>query len=252
MLAGFYSIASGMLVSQRKLEVLGNNLVNSQTPGYHAQRVVASTFEEQLAMRLEDYNTGAVGDVNPIAIVETVSTQFQSGNLQDTGRNMDLAINGYGYFQVQGDAGITYLTRNGQFDVDEQGYLILPNLGRVLSSDGQLIQVGDTNFSVSEEGDVYSSEGEIVGTIRPMMPPNNEDDMVQYGNGVFGVPAGTALVDQADSTILQGRLELSNVDLTTEQTMLLEAQNSFTACSTALQIYDQLNQRAATSVASIN
>ncbi len=249
MLGGYYTIASGMMVQQRKIEVQGNNMVNSQTPGFHAQRVVSSPFEQELVSRIEEGNTRVIGNANPITIVETVSTQFQTGNLKNTDRSMDVGINGQGYYAIPGADGVTYLTRNGGFDVDQQGYLVLPDVGRVQGANGP-IQVGDTNFTVMDDGTVYNSQGQIAGTLQAVLPPEGTE-LTQYQNGLFGVAAGTQLEAQEGTGFMQNYLELSNVDLNREYTMLMEAQSSFAACSTALQIIDQINQKSAAQIASL-
>ncbi len=248
MLGGYYTIASGMMVQQRKLEVQGNNMVNSQTPGFHAQRVVASAFEQELVSRIEHRNTETIGNANPITIVETVSTQTQTGTLKQTGRSMDVAINGGGYYAIPGADNVTYLTRNGGFDIDDEGYLVLPDVGRVQGTNGP-IQVGDTNFTVRGDGTVLNSEGETAGTLQTVLPPEGTE-LTQYNNGLFGVPSDTQFETQTAS-FMQNYLELSNVDLNREYTMLMEAQSSFTACSTALQIIDQINQKSAAQIASL-
>ncbi len=249
MLTGYYSIASGMLAQQRKLEIQGNNLVNAQTPGYHAQRAITTSFEEELAKRLEPRATGAIGSVNPITIVERKDTLFQSGDVKQTDRNMDVAINGYGYFNIQGeDENRTYLTRNGQFDIDEQGYLILPQTGRVLGTNNTPIQVGDTNFEVKEDGSVYTSAGALAGNLLVTELPETAE---QYENGLFGIPAGAQAQPVQGTGFVQGSLELSNVDLNREYTMMIEMQRGFQACSTALQLIDQIDQKAASQIANI-
>lgn len=249
MLGGFYTIASGVMVQQRKLEVQGNNLVNSQTPGFHAQRVVASAFSDELATtRLEYRNTEEIGPTHPIAVVDTVSTIMTSGDIRETERKMDVAINGMGYYRVQGD-GTTYLTRNGGFDVDEEGYLVIPELGRVQGEGGE-IQVGDTAFTVMDDGTVHNSEGEEVGRLATYTTPDGVN-LTQYPNGNFGVPDGAELQQQEDVQFMQGSLEYSNVDQNREMTMLMAAQSSFVSCSTALQIIDQINQKAAQQIASL-
>ena len=140
MLSGYYTIASGMLSNQRNLDAIGNNLVNSQTPGYRGERVVNSAFEMELMTRREATGNEVLGDgVGQVAaIVDDSVTMFQSGLLKDTGRNLDVSINGSGFFNIAAADGTTYLTRNGGFDIDEEGYLILPGYGRVLGQNGEI------------------------------------------------------------------------------------------------------------------
>lgn len=247
MLAEYYTIASGMLAQQRRLEVQSNNLVNSQTPGYHAQRVITSSFEEELARRLEPGASAIIGTANPMTIVEQLETLFQSGDVKDTGRNMDVAINGQGYFNIQGDDGQLYLTRNGSFDVDEEGYLILEGVGRVQGENGNLL-VGDTGFTIYADGTVLNSDGNTVGNLMVTEFPENP---IQYNNGMFGAEDGAQTNQVENVSFIQGSLELSNVDLNREYSMVIEAQRSFQACSSALQIIDDIDQKAASQIASI-
>ena len=176
MLAGYYTIASGMLTRQRELDTIGNNLINVQTPGYRADRLLITSFEQELLTRQEKYNTQTLGNGKAATsgVVDDVVSLFHSGTLQETGRTMDLAINGEGFFQVRGEDGAAYLTRNGQFDIDQQGY-----------------------------------------------------------------------------TILQGKIERSNVDMNQEMTTLIESQRGFQACSSALQTIDALNRKAASQIAAL-
>ena len=76
MLEGFYTAASGMLMQQRTLDVLTNNIVNAKTPGYRANRVVSTTFEQEFMTRLEQQNTGRIGVGAPIRVVAEVPTRF--------------------------------------------------------------------------------------------------------------------------------------------------------------------------------
>ena len=136
MLRGFYTAASGVLMQERTLNVLTNNLVNARTPGFRASRVVSTTFEDEYLVRLEKGASGAIGTGAPVRIVSDVPTLFDPSSLEETGRPYDLAINGEGFFNIlttdaQGNER-QYLTRNGNFDVDEEGMLVLRGHGQVL------------------------------------------------------------------------------------------------------------------------
>ena len=251
MLSGFYTIASGMMAQQKKLDTEGNNIVNSQTPGYRTQRVVATPFEQELYTRIEPGATTAVGYQTPIAVVKNITTRFNVDNIKSTDRNMDLAIDGNGYFTIQGTDGQRYITRNGGFNVDSQGYLELPDYGRVLGVGNQPIHVGDTKFSVLSGGTVMTSSGQQAGTLLLTTPAANAE-LTQYANGMFVAPAGAPSgAAGAGVSLRQKSLESSNVDLNREYSMLMEANSSFKSCSSALQILDQLNEKAAAQIASV-
>lgn len=249
MLSGYYTIASGMLSNQRNLDAIGNNLVNSQTPGYRGERVVNSAFEMELMTRREATGNEVLGDgVGQVAaIVDDSVTMFQSGLLKDTGRNLDVSINGSGFFNIAAADGTTYLTRNGGFDIDEEGYLILPGYGRVLGQNGE-IQVNTSDISFLSDGTIQNADGEEIATLA-ITAPADYATLTRNDNGMFTSEA--QLPAAADFEISAKRLELSNISMNQEMTNLLDAQRAFQSCSSALQIVDALNRKAAQQIAAL-
>ncbi|HET8870950.1 MAG TPA: flagellar hook protein FlgE [Aquabacterium sp.] len=115
---GFQQGLSGLNVSSRNLEVIGNNVANSGTYGAKASR---AEFADMYAAAL----TGAgANNVGIGAMVSSVSQQFTQGNITTTDNPMDLAINGNGFFQVTDGNKPTMYTRNGQFKVDRNGFIV--------------------------------------------------------------------------------------------------------------------------------
>ena len=103
MLRGFYTAATGILMQQRKINVLTNNVANAETPGYRASRVVSSTFQQELMTRLEGSNTENIGSNAQIQVVSEVPTRFDPSSLEETGRPLDFALEGEGFFNVQAE-----------------------------------------------------------------------------------------------------------------------------------------------------
>lgn len=246
MLRGFYSAASGMLVQQRNLNVISNNLTNSQTVGYRAQRVMQDTFDQELVTRYENGEYTKIGDASQTAVVQTVETNFNESSIYETENPFDMAILGDGYFTVESDDGQTFLTRNGCFDIDSEGYLVLEDVGRVQGENGD-IYVGGSAFNMDEVGNIYDIDGNYSGRMLISQPAENSE-MVKSTNGLFL----TDNVTQVDNpTLMQNGYERSNVDMNDEYTRLIEAQAAFKACSTAISTIDALNQKSASSIASI-
>ena len=125
MLTGFYTAASGMFMQQRTLNVLANNMANAATPGFKAERVVSTTFEQELLTRQERGNNGLLGKGSPVRLVQDVPSLFDPSLLKETNRPMDIAINGEGYFNIKSADEQQYMTRNGNFDIDDEGFLVL-------------------------------------------------------------------------------------------------------------------------------
>src|SRR4051812_43157611 len=125
MLQAMFSGVSGLQAHQTKMNTIGNNISNVNTVGFKSGRV---SFHDQLSQTLHAAAAptgGGAGGVNPaqvglgvaLASIDTILTQ---GNLQSTGKNTDLAIQGDGYFMVSGGQGVQY-TRDGSFDMDSSG-----------------------------------------------------------------------------------------------------------------------------------
>lgn len=246
---GFYTVASGMLTRQHELDTIGNNLSNMQTPGYRADRVVTSAFEMSLMKRYDKDGATVLGDGTgyPITVVSDEVSDFSNGTINPTGRVLDMALSGEGFFNIQGQDGTTYLTRAGQFFVDDQGYLALPGMGRVLGQAGP-IQVKSENIVVREDGEIFGPDGAALGRLRITAPVDNTT-LVKMGNGAYTAPQGAA--DAQNVLVYQGSIEMSNVNMNQEMTNLIAVQRAFQACSSALQIIDGIDRKAATQIASI-
>lgn len=246
MLAGFYTIASGLLTRQREIDTIGNNLVNLQTPGYRADRLLVTSFDQELLTRMEANGNQVLGTgvSSTSAVVDEVVSLFQDGTVKATNRSLDMSLSGAGFFNVQGEDGTVYLTRNGQFDLDEQCYLTLPGYGRVRGQNG-LLQVGSENFSVEADGMIFGDDGQMLDSLLVTVPPDGTS-LLKLDNGMFQFPPNVQGQLATDYTVNQNSLELANTDMNRELTYLMEAQRGFQSCSSALQIVDALNRKAVT------
>lgn len=247
MLSGFYKAAAGMLQQQRSINVLSNNMINARTPGFRTERVTSTTFESELMRRIEDGNTGALGTTSSTTIIDNVTTNFDASYLENTDRALDFAINGNGFFNIQGEDK-TFLTRNGSFDVDSEGYLILKGVGRVLGKNGAL-KVGSSNFKLEKDGTIYNADERKIGTLLITNPDTTK--LEKYANGMYAVTDNQDNQILRDANVLQNSTERSNVDLNRELTLIMEAQRSFQACSTLLKEIDQVNQKTVNQIASL-
>ena len=126
MFSGFYTAASGMLMNQRSLNMAANNIANVKTSGYKPKRLVKTTFDQQLVREMNGRTEG-LGQGSTISVGTREMTTHGQGPIEDTGKTYDLAINGDGFFVIQGENG-QYLTRNGHFTRDDEGNLMLPGV----------------------------------------------------------------------------------------------------------------------------
>lgn len=248
MLSGFYTAASGILTRQNEINTIGNNLTNINTPGYKAERVIIGTFEQELAVRLQGQSVTALSEsMATSAIVADVQTIFSDGLMKETGRNIDIAFDGEGFFEIAGSNGEQYLTRNGQFDIDAEGYLILPSIGRVQGENGD-IQVNTDQITVSPQGVITDANGSVIDTLT-LLTPTDGSTLRRYDNNMYVLENGEIV--EASGEVMQGIIELSNVDMNAEMANLIAAQRGFQNCSSALQIIDELNSMAISKLGSL-
>jgi len=239
MLSGFYTAGSGILNQQRNVNIIGNNIANNQTAGYRARRMVSTTYEHNFLTRFENGKYTRIGEGDPAVYTEEVETNYTESFLKETENPYDMALVGRGYFNVAGNNG-TYLTRNGNFNIDPEGYLILDGVGRVQGRNGDL-RVGGSDFTVTPRGLVYNSDGVYIDRILVTAPAEGSE-VRKFDNGMF-VAAETEDVDMP--TVYQNQLEQSNVDMNEEYTGLIESQRALQACASALKMVDKINEKAA-------
>ncbi len=177
MYQGFYNLTSGMLTQSRNLNVISNNMVNIQTPGYKKDKMVSTTFQEEMlyrtGRRYKD-NPEPIATTSKIRSADRTYVSYEQGSFDMTEGTLDFALSSPGFFCIETPQGVRY-TRNGSFQVDDEGYLSLNNVGRVLGKDGP-IAITNENFAVSNQG---------VISVR-IQPEASDEDGDDYGYDVEG------------------------------------------------------------------
>lgn len=245
MVRGFYSAAAGVFTQQKALNTVSNNITNAGTAGYKAQSTIESSFGEHLINRISELDSVARNNIGPGAFMTVNSseyTDFTQGSLQGTDRPVDMAINGNGFFLVESETYGPVLTRNGQFEIDSDGDLYLPGVGKVLNDGEDTINLESANFTVSPTG-VISIDGEEADTLYIAVP--SEDTVLKsVGNGVYQVDAEGSY-EQAETEIyriLQGTLEKSNINMAQEMSKIIAGQNHYNSCIQIVKMYDKINE----------
>jgi len=260
MLRALFTGISGLNAHQELLDVTANNIANVNTTGYESNSVV---FQDALSQTLTGAAAagGSQGGVNPQQVglgVTVGGTELNTtqGSAQQTGKPLDLMINGDGYFAVQKN-GQTLYTRAGSFHLDSSGDLVTPDGGIVLGSDGNPLALGalqdgtDTSYTIDQSGDItgVASDGTstVLGQIGIATFPN-PDGLAKVGDTEFNttVSSGDATI-QAPNTgeagyLTSGQLEMSNVNLSTELTNLIIAERGYQANSKVVTTSDEILQ----------
>jgi flagellar basal-body rod protein FlgG len=256
MLRGFYTAASAMHTAEKRLNVHSNNIANVSTAGFKRDGLISGTFGEHMAVRMNMYQGMPAQDIGRGVFMNTVVgeyTDYSQGAFDFTSNPYHLAIAGDGYFVIQTPAGEFGLTRNGQFALDDEGYLILANYGRVQGESGD-IMLADHRFTVWQDGLIFfedeeSGEAIEVDRLLIVMPNGVEGDFKKAEHEMFEAAAGFTQIDPEDAStvILQNTTERSNVNIADEMSSIIASQRTLQANGQIVRMYDELidsvNQR---------
>jgi flagellar basal body rod protein FlgG len=231
MIKGIYTSVAGMHTAQARQQVLAANLANGNTPGYKSDDVTSESFESLLA-RIVQPDTPGTG-------AEGAGRKFDlgQGTLTTTGVPTDMALDGDGFFVLDGPDGPLY-TRAGRFSRDAQGMLRSPDGLSVQGSDGQPLVVPQGTVSVGSDGTISAGTPPIsVGQVRVVtLDPAS---LSRAGMATF---TSTDAPSPAGARVVSGVLEASNVDVTAVMTSLTMLNRAFEAGREAVQLQnDTLN-----------
>jgi flagellar basal-body rod protein FlgG len=253
-----YTAATGMEALQTKLDVIANNLANVNTTGFKKGR---ANFED-LFYRKEQIPGAQDSAGNPTPTgtliglgtrVASVQTDFRQGAFQLTGRNLDLAIEGNGFFQVNDPSGEIRFSRAGHLSINANGQLVMgsANTGRVLEP-AITIPPDATEISVSAEGEVFyrqsgSNTMQSAGTLT-LAVFQNPEGLMKHGENLYSQTdaSNQPVIDTPGQNgigfIRQGALEASNVEPVQELIDLITTQRSFELNSQTVQAGDEILQ----------
>lgn len=200
----------------REMQSVANNIANASTTGFRREGVVFSEYIHALTP----------GDPSlSMATANTRALDLQQGALTRTGGTFDFAIEGDGFFLLDGPDG-QFLTRAGAFTPSAEGELSTPDGYRLLDGGGAPVFVPPDAQAVSVAADgTLSIDGRAVAQIG-LYAPADQNDLLHRDGVRFDAPGGTEPVLEG-AAILQGYVEGSNVDPITEVARMIEVQRSY-------------------------
>ncbi len=257
MIRSLWTSATGMQSQALNLDVISNNLANVNTSGFKKSR---AEFQDLLYETLLPAGTSSSQDTEIPAGIQlghgtrpsTVLKIFSQGNMENTQNELDLAIEGDGFFQITLPNGETAYTRDGAFKLDSDGRIVNsdgftmePEIA--IPSDAMSISVGlDGTVSVLQAGESIPSE---IGTIE-LARFINPAGLISMGKNLF-IPSeasGNEVIGTAGEdgmgTLAQGFLEMSNVSVVDEMVNMITAQRAYESNSKAIQAADDMLQLA--------
>lgn len=255
MSSGIYTAMMGARAQEHALETVNNNLANVNTPGFKRQDTMYREIHND-ARKLGDPLQGEdihspvrfLPDDRIAGVMEERFTHFDQGPLKQTGNTFDLAIEGEGFFVLQGENGPVY-TRNGSFTLQPDGSLTAASGAPVLDDKDQPIRIPDTASQVSITADGQVQVG--AGTIGKLAIVRFDDPRLlrRAGDSEWTLMSPQLQPQMMDSPNLhQGWIESSNVNPVTTMTAMVKVSRIFELNSKVIQAYKQMDQEAAQEV----
>jgi flagellar basal-body rod protein FlgG len=256
MIKSLWISKTGLDAQQTQLDVIANNLANVGTTGFKRARVA---FEELLYQNMRQAGTSSSEQTQLPTGLQTgtgvrptaTPRMFTQGNLQNTGNQFDVAINGNGFFQVQLPDGNNAYTRDGSFHVDSNGQLVTINGFAVqpaitVPPNALAVTIGrDGTVTATVPGQVQPQN---IGTLQ-LASFTNPGGLESKGQNLFvetqasGTPSTNTAGTNGLGLLQQGYLETSNVNVVEELVSMIQTQRAYEINSKAIQTSDQILAR---------
>ena len=277
MLKGLYTAYTGMLNEQHRMDVMTNNLANADTNGYKKEGATSQAFDNVLAYKIKDLSEpGNLPKLlsTPKAIDEYEANNeanenymqrrvrrvgmnlgvktgenyvdYSEGPIKTTGNTFDLAISDRGFFAVEytnkeGETSTKY-TRDGNFTMDRQGYLVTQDGDFVLDTNGRQIKMNPAlQVSIDRAGNI-TQDGVDVATIG-LTDFEDYDYLKRFGENFFEAVDGATEIE-SESDIYSGYLELSNISVVTEMVNMIAIQRQYDSNQKVITTYDDTLETA--------
>lgn len=268
MVRGLYTGASGMVANLKSMDSIANNLSNVNTIGYKKDNTIFKSFPEMLIRRFNDngvhkFPLGSwdsrpvVGKLGTGVEVNEVFTNLEQSGVKKTENKLDLALDGKGFFVIKTDTGEKF-TRNGEFTIDKNNFLVTKRGEKVLGENGY-IKLKTNNFTINSKGEIYLNK-EIDKQKFVQMNENAWDKtnfvdtlklvdfkksryLKKVGNSFFtknDLTGEPILLNKGNTKVLSGSLETSNVNPVKQMVKMIEVQRSYEANQKTIKSHDEL------------
>lgn len=266
MVKGLYTAYTGLLNQQNRLDVLTNNLANSATNGYKKEGTTTTTFGDTLAIKIKDTSDYGLpkklGEITPGVQIGENYTDYSQGSFRVTDNVYDVALDGDGFFAISftnkaGETSVKY-TRDGAFTVNTNGYLVTKDGDYVLNQAGALasnsgtesyIQVDpNVELVMDELGYLYQNNQQIgqLGVVDVV----DYDYIEKYGENMYQLAEGGRVQD-SEAKVVQGTLEMSNVNVVSEMVEMITISRAFESNQKIVQTIDSTLEKAVNNLARV-
>lgn len=258
---GFYSAVSAMSADIERFNVMANNLANVSTHGYKKHQTLHHDFESKMIQRVRASNSAeqvlrpsarvqstlppphsaSIGTLGSGTLVQSTWTSYADGALEQTERNLDLALQGEGFFVIEQPNNQVAYTRDGAFSLNIDGELVTSSGFRVLSDTGPIRLAGAQKITINSEGEVFA-DGQRV---EKLLLANFEEPakLMNAGQNLYRALPEMPELYAEKIRVYQGYLERSNVNVADEMVKMVSALRAYQASSKALTTQDDLTGR---------
>lgn len=233
---------TGMLAHQNKIDIISNNMTNANTTGYkRLESGFLDLYTETLNRQSYPNNSKDAVTGTGVKISQAIRN-FEQGSLKNTEIKTNMAIDGEGFFRVIRSDGSFAYTRSGEFNLDSSGRLV-DDIGNILDikfENGRGYHNTNlaNNLSINKSGEVFSDR-EKIGKI-DIYTSTGDNDFISVGDSLFTTIKGANVQINNNSHIMQGYIEMSNINMQNEVTDLIMSQRAFQFNSRGMQAVDEM------------
>ena len=233
MVKGLYTAYTGMINEQNRMDVLTNNLANSDTNGFKKEGATSQSFDSLLALKIKDRSENPnlahpIGISNLGVKVGENYTDYSQGAFKVTDRPYDVALSGDGFFNIEytnkaGETSTMY-TRDGAFVINTQGYLVNKDGDYVLGTNGRIKLDPTQDVAIDTQGNI-SQNGARVAKIK--LTDFEDYNYIEHFGENYYRPVDGATEKAANATTNQGFIETSNVQVVQEMVEMISVSRQY-------------------------
>lgn len=245
MVKGLYTAYTGMINEQHRMDVLTNNLANANTNGFKKEGATSQSFDSVLAYKIRDVTEGyslakRIGVNNPGVKIGEGYTDFSQGPLKNTDNTFDLALSDQGFFAIEftnksGETSTKY-TRDGNFTLTQEGFLVTQDGDFVLDQNGQHIKIDPVKATTINRNGQIVQDGRVVATIQ-VADFEDYNYLERYGENYYQ-PIDGAKEKESAAQVHSGYLETSNISVVTEMVNMITVSRAYESNQKVITTYD--------------
>ena len=247
MVRGLYTAYTGLVNQQKRLDVVSNNLANATTTGFKKEGVTTQSFDSVYGIKIKDATVGYmnqnIGSMSLGAKIGETYRSWDQGSLRNTDSNYDFALSGKGFFSISftnkaGETSTLY-TRDGSFQMNQEGYLVTKDGDYVLGESGDpiLLPTDASQLSVDSTGAIYA-DGQYVDTFA-LVDFEDYNYLEEYGENLYRAVDGATEQD-CTATVQQGYLEASNINVVSEMVDMIAVAREYESGQKVIQAIDEM------------